>query len=548
MSDSGLIPNLIQPAFHAAYPQFNFEYIGTNTFKAIKDAESGVMGPSVLIVHAASLENQFVAGGYSYNNQYGNAIFRDDFVLAGPVAPDTAGVSANAANNIVQAFEDVATAGYNGGSTTPAATFVARDSASGTSVAEHAIWALVAQQPTQPPGLLLCAVAASIGGGETPIAPGNGVTADGQPCPAGGNDGLPPNADFPDWYIGTTTDQGPTVISANACTFSNNTPANSCYVFTDRGTFDYLSSGLDPAGAIPNLTLLTRNNSTTAPGGQYQLINYFHAYIINPSAPCNGCETVNLPAAKDFVNFLTSPSLQSQLSSYLDGSPADNDTGGPPFVADASPIITDNGFPTKIPAGKAVTVTGTVTNAEVGYPALAGKTVTIDEIVAGVPVAVASGTTSATGAYSITFVPTASGAYQVSTGQITQIENSTLSPVFGDILSPGATTAVQLTVSGLNLSHAVGFKRVKANRGALTVTGTLAPGPFAGGARVELFAVRTTGAGAERKVGSTSVGKGRTTFTIKTKLTRGYRWILQLEYLQKGQASSFSKLNAISVH
>ena len=133
VSDSGLIPNLIQPAFHAAYPQFNFEYIGTNTFKAIKDAESGVMGPSVLIVHAASLENQFVAGGYSYNNQYGNAIFRDDFVLAGPVAPDTAGVSANAANNIVQAFEDVATAGYNGGSTTPAATFVARDSASGTS-------------------------------------------------------------------------------------------------------------------------------------------------------------------------------------------------------------------------------------------------------------------------------------------------------------------------------------------------------------------------------------------------------------------------------
>ena len=163
------------------------------------------------------------------------------------------------------------------------------------------------------------------------------------------------------------------------------------------------------------------------------------------------------------------------------------------------PIITDNGFPTKIPAGKAVTVTGTVTNAEVGYPALAGKTVTIDEIVAGVPVAVASGTTSATGAYSITFVPTASGAYQVSTGQITQIENSTLSPVFGDILSPGATTAVQLTVSGLNLSHAVGFKRVKANRGALTVTGTLAPGPFAGGARVELFAVRTTGAGADAR-------------------------------------------------
>jgi ABC-type tungstate transport system permease subunit len=542
VSDSGLMPTLIQPEFHAAYPQFTFSYTGTNTFHAVQLAETGTGGgPSVLIVHAAAIENQFVANGYSYGNQYGYAIFRNDFVLAGSVV-DPAGVSVNAPNNIVQAFEDVATKGYNGGGT-PLASFVARDSGSGTSVAEHAIWALVGQQPTQPPGLLLCTVPAAIGAGETPIAPGHGVTTDGQACPGGGNDGLPPNADFPAWYIGTTLDQGPTVLAANACTFAS--PANSCYVFTDRGTFDYLSSGLDPAGTIPNLSILVRNNSSTAPGGADQLINYFHAYIINPSAPCNGCETVNLTAAKDFVAFLTSPYLQSQLSSYQDGSPPDNDGAGAPFVADASPIITEAGIPTSDPAGKAVTVTGSVTNAEPGYPVLAGKTVEVDEIEAGIPVAIASGTTSSTGTYSVKFVPPADGLYQVSTPQISQVENTTLSPQYGDILSPGASASVQLT--GLPSSRAVSFSKVTVKKGKLKVTGTLKPPPSAKGAKVELLALRGTG-GKLKEIAHTSVGVSKSTFTIKTKLKRGSRWFLQLEYVQKGQTSTYSKLSSILVH
>ena len=50
---------------------------------------------------------------------------------------------------------------------------------------------------------------------------------------------------------------------------------------------------------------------------------------------------MNLTAAQDFVNFLTSPAFQSQLKNYLPTA----DPGGPPFVADASPIITAPGFP-----------------------------------------------------------------------------------------------------------------------------------------------------------------------------------------------------------
>src|SRR6202042_2990634 len=115
-NDSGLIPNLIQPQFQKEFPQFTFKYLPSATGQAIQNAESGTGGPSALIVHAASLENQFVAGGFSYNNQYGNAIFTNDFVLAGPTG-DPAGVSTNGANNVAQAFADVAAAGAAGNAT-----------------------------------------------------------------------------------------------------------------------------------------------------------------------------------------------------------------------------------------------------------------------------------------------------------------------------------------------------------------------------------------------------------------------------------------------
>ena len=81
VSDSGLIPNVIQPGFTKAFPQFTFKYIGTGTGNAIAQAESGAAGASNLIVHAASLENQFVSGGYSFE-QYGRALWTNDFVLA----------------------------------------------------------------------------------------------------------------------------------------------------------------------------------------------------------------------------------------------------------------------------------------------------------------------------------------------------------------------------------------------------------------------------------------------------------------------------------
>ncbi len=86
-------------------------------------------------------------------------------------------------------------------------------------------------------------------------------------------------------------------------------------MFTDGGTYDYLASGTDPAGTIPNLKVVSQDNSANAPGGKYELINYFHGYIINPNKPN---QSVNLPAAKDFLNYITSPPVQAQVAKYLE--------------------------------------------------------------------------------------------------------------------------------------------------------------------------------------------------------------------------------------
>jgi ABC-type tungstate transport system permease subunit len=534
VSDSGLMQNVIEPEFHAAYPQFTFKYVGTASGTAITDAETGVNTPSVLIVHAASLENQFVAGGYSFL-QYGLAIFRNDFVLAGPNG-DPAGVLTNAQNNIVQAFADIAAAGYNGGGT-PKVTFVSRGGTPGTTVEEHQIWALVAKLPALPPGLALCVVGAADGGGLTPVSAASGLN--GLPCSA---TGLPPASALPSWYVATGLTQGPNVVAANACAGYASGPG-SCYVFTDRGTYDYLDSGLDPAGAVPGLFIFTRNNSASAPGGADELINYFHAYVINPNK-CIACG-VNLTAAEDFTTFITSPALQSQLKYYLDDT---SDPDGAPFIADASPIISEAGIPAKVALGKSITVTGSVTNAEPDYPVLAGKSVSVDEIEAGIPVVVASGHTTATGTYKIKFAPTSSGSYQVATGEIAQIEKSTLTPPFGDLLSPGASAAVRLTVTGIPSSTSVSFTKVKVTKkGAVTVTGTLKPAPTAKGAKVELLALTKSTHGRLKEIGHTSVGKGKTKFTIKAKLARRTTGVIQLEYGQKGKTSVFSKLRTIVV-
>jgi ABC-type tungstate transport system permease subunit len=511
LSDSGLEPNVIQPEFNKAFPQFTFKYIGSATGAAIQSAENGNGGPSALIVHAPALENQFVANGYSYNNQYGNAIFTNDFVLAGPTG-DPAGVGSNAAHNIAQAFADIATAGNSG-----TATFLSRGgttTASGTTVEEHQLWALLHGSGLQPSSLVLCDVSTADGGGMTPIKSTVQATS-GQPCP---DSGTVIGTDAPAWYAITGVSQAANVIEANACP---SPPAPSgqptCYVLTDRGTFDYLASGTDTAGSIPNLKIVTRDNSANAPGGTNELINYFHVYIINPSKPG---ETVNLTAAQDFVSFLTAPAFQSQLKTYL----PTTDPGGPPFVADASPNLTASGLSKNYTAKKPLTVKGTLVNAEPGYPALSAETVNVQQIVGGIPLTVASGQTNSTGGYTIKFTPSSTGSYEVSTGQISKVEDATLTPPYGDILSAAATSPVKVKVHGATSNF-----RVVSQHGKALVLGTVGPGTGHVKGTMTVFARAVGKKGAFRKVATDRLATSQGNFAISAPLAPG-GWEVKVKF------------------
>jgi ABC-type tungstate transport system permease subunit len=516
VSDSGLLANVIQPAFNKAYPQYTFKYQGSATGVAVQNAENGTGGPSALIVHAASLENQFVGSGFSYNNQYGNAIFTNDFVLAGPTG-DPAGVGATGANNIAQAFADVAAAGANGN-----ATFYTRGgstTASGTTVEEHAIWALVNSSGLRPASLTLCTVSAADGGGMSPVS-ASAVSGNGAPCP---DSGTVLGTHTPTWYfVNANVNQAANVIDANACTQGNG--GKTCYVLTDRGTYDYLASGTDPGVSIPALKIVTRGpQSASAPGGVDALVNYFHVYIINPN---KAGETVNLAAAQDFVNLLTSQSFQASLKSYLPTA----DPAGPPFVATASPDLTvSSGLPKSYHAGKPLTVKGTLVNAEVGYPALSAQTVNVDEIVGGLPLTLASGKTNSTGGFSIKLTPSSTGQYQVSTGQISMIEDATLSPPYGDILSPAATSPVKVTVHGATSNF-----RVQSQGGKALVLGTVAPGNGHVNGTVAVFARALGKKGAFRKVATDRLATSQGNFAISAPLGAG-AWDVKVKFTDPKQ-------------
>ena len=119
-------------------------------------------------------------------------------------------------------------------------------------------------------------------------------------------------------------------------------------------------------------------------------------------------------------------------------------------------------------SGKKLTIKGSLTNAQPGYPVLNNEPVAVDQIVGGVPLEVASGKTNGQGKYSISFVPPATGSYQVTTAQIAKIENSTLNPVFGDLLSPAATSSVKITVHS-----AITKVTVRAQGGKALIFGTV---------------------------------------------------------------------------
>jgi tungstate transport system substrate-binding protein len=404
--DSGLIQNVIKPDFEKAYPQYTLDYVPQGSGAAIDYAEAG--SASGLLVHAASLENQFVADGYSAE-PYGRAVFYGDYVLLGPSSdPARVTVGGKPSHDVVAAFEKIASAGAAG-----RANFVSRGGTPGTTVEEHGIWALTT-------GVGTCVVTADNGGGEMPST-STGTCSD--------------TGDPPSWYHSTGLTQGPNIINADVCNYPTASGNNNCYVLTDRGTYQYLVDQHE----LKDMTVVADDNAATAPGGPTLLVNSFHAYAVNP-AKFTGKSGVhiNLAGATALLNWLTSPAGQAAVSGYQQSDP-----GGPSFIGDAHPALRASRSPSGTAAGGQVTVRGRLVNIVPGTPALNGVRITLSGRTAAgsSPTEVTSATTDADGRFVLRFNPESGVAYTVSSPSISKIEIGPpkLDPPFGDLLQPTTT-------------------------------------------------------------------------------------------------------------
>jgi tungstate transport system substrate-binding protein len=120
--DSGLFDVLV-PSFESSHPQYDIEVVAVGTGEALelgrrKDAD-------VLLVHATTAEEEFVADGYGTERF---DVMYNDFVILGP-AGDPAGTAESA--DAAAAFAGIAEA---------QSPFVSRGDDSGTHKRELAIW------------------------------------------------------------------------------------------------------------------------------------------------------------------------------------------------------------------------------------------------------------------------------------------------------------------------------------------------------------------------------------------------------------------------
>jgi tungstate transport system substrate-binding protein len=121
--DSGLL-EVILPDFEAQ-TGIAVKVVAVGTGKAMEMGKAGEA--DVLLVHARSQEDQFVADGYGVERF---DVMYNDFVLMGP-KEDPAKVKTTAATDAAKAFTAIATV---------PSTFVSRDDKSGTHTKELAIW------------------------------------------------------------------------------------------------------------------------------------------------------------------------------------------------------------------------------------------------------------------------------------------------------------------------------------------------------------------------------------------------------------------------
>ena len=122
--DSGLMDEIL-PKFEEAY-EIKVEVIAVGTGEALKLGESGDV--DLVLVHARSKEDEFVANGFGVNRQ---DVMYNDFVLLGPV-DDPANITT--LDDAAKALQQIAEV---------EALFVSRGDESGTHLREMGLWSEV---------------------------------------------------------------------------------------------------------------------------------------------------------------------------------------------------------------------------------------------------------------------------------------------------------------------------------------------------------------------------------------------------------------------
>lgn len=471
--DAGLLDDVIVPGFQAAYPQYTIKYIAVGTGQAITNAKAGQ--GDAMVTHAPTLEKGFVEEGYSLEPR-GRAIFYSDYVIVGPL-DDPAGVLAAAPHNAAKAYELIAKAGEEG-----KANFVSRGDNSGTNTQEKAIWKLTSVELNQK----------------------------GEPGPVGTED----NAS---WYQKAGVGQAETVLVTQQCTFTG----GGCYEMTDRGTFNRLVAN----GSVTELKIVSDRNEASAPGGQNLLINPFTAYAVNP-AKVPGV-AVNVDGAKALLDYLTSPQFQARLASYPN-------TSAPAFFADARPQITVAApLSGVVAAGRALTVSGTLTNLLPGAPAVAGQPILLQRWTATSPkqapafTTIASGVTGPDGGYSFSFNATRSGPLRVELPRTASYPSLAVTP----LIAVGSLETTDLDVGAVKVRAKVGIKRPRVKGHVVRLRGAVGPSQDRD-RQARLIVLGHKPGKKLRAIRSVRVKAGAG-YDIRVKLSGG-KWKLRVKYRDPG--------------
>lgn len=473
--DAGLLEDVIEPGFAAAYPQYALKYIAVGTGQAIANAKAGQ--GDALVTHAPTQEKTFVEEGYSLEPR-GRAVFYSDYVIPGPL-DDPAGALASAPHNAAKAFELIAAAGEAG-----EANFVSRGDNSGTNTQEKAIWKLTGVE----------------------------LNEKGEPGPAG-----TPN-DF-SWYHKAGLGQAETVLLANEC--PPTVGGEGCYEMTDRGTFNRLVAN----GSVTQLKIVSQRNEASAPGGVNLLTNPFSVYIVNPAK----IPAANVEGARAFNDYLTSAAFQSLLANYPSAS-------SPAFFADAHPEIkvTSAPPPASLKAGASFSVSGSVSNLLPGAPVVAGQTVLLQRAAQVGPKelpsyeTLASGHTDAGGAFTIAAVASRGGRLRVLFPTTASYPALSVTP----LVAVGSLAETAADLGSVEVAAKVGLGKPMVKGRSVSLAGKIGPSEGRSSGATITVQGRKVGQKSFRRV-KVVHPRARASYSVRVKLGKG-RWKLRVKYADPG--------------